>query len=206
MNLFIEPGSMVSIMGRSGTGKSTLLSVAGLLEPLDGGTLNFLGNDVTRLGRSAERLRRMNIAYVFQRFALFQDLSALENISTPLRHIRKRSGRSVRARSADALDLVGLSDKAHLRPSKLSGGEQQRIAIARALVCEPRLILADEPTGSLDPDTGGLIIRLLRDWARDSGASLIVVTHDHDVARQAERRYMLHGGILHLAEGSSSER
>ncbi|WP_367889447.1 ABC transporter ATP-binding protein [Humibacter ginsenosidimutans] len=193
-------------MGRSGTGKSTLLSVAGLLEPLDGGTLNFLGNDVTRLGRSAERLRRMNIAYVFQRFALFQDLSALENISTPLRHIRKRSGRSVRARSADALDLVGLSDKAHLRPSKLSGGEQQRIAIARALVCEPRLILADEPTGSLDPDTGGLIIRLLRDWARDSGASLIVVTHDHDVARQAERRYMLHGGILHLAEGSSSER
>lgn len=195
----IDPGDTVALTGRSGSGKTTLLSILGLVDRPAHGLYEFEGRDTRRL-RSWEldMLRGTAIGFIVQRFALFPYLNAVENVMTPLRHSSRLSEGAMRAAAMEELDKVGLAGMAGRFPRKLSGGEQQRVAIARALVHSPRLILADEPTGSLDQSTGESIIGGLLDAVRERGCALVVVTHDPVVASRMSRR-------LNLASGRCTE-
>jgi putative ABC transport system ATP-binding protein len=198
VDLTVTQGESTAILGRSGEGKSTLLSILGLLERPDRGTHRFAGEAVAELGAAAtDRLRGGSIGFVFQRFALFSHLSALENVLVPLRHRGGEREATLRDAGRDALTAVGLADAVRRRPRSLSGGEQQRVAIARALVVRPSLILADEPTGSLDEVTGRDVVDLLVDQVQSRGAALVVVTHEQDVARRMDRTLELREGRLH---------
>ncbi|MDO8964131.1 MAG: ABC transporter ATP-binding protein [Coriobacteriia bacterium] len=194
----VSAGESVAILGRSGSGKSTLLGILGLIDSLDAGSYMVDGCETTRLGdRQLARRRSQDFGFVFQRFCLMGGLSALKNVEAPL--LYSQSARKGRHRTAmEALDRVGLADRAHHRPERLSGGEQQRVAIARALVHRPRVILADEPTGSLDVATGGEVLSLLTGLVRDDAATLIMVTHDPQLAARLDR-------TLHMDEGRLSE-
>ncbi|NEM92495.1 ABC transporter ATP-binding protein [Galbitalea soli] len=197
VSLSVERGSSVAIMGRSGSGKSTMLSVLGLLDPDFAGEYLLNGQRVDRLSsRACDRLRGTEIGFVFQRFALFAHLSALENVMVPLRHRGGSTERAMRHRAHAALDSVDMGHAARRRPRHLSGGEQQRVAIARALINDPALILADEPTGSLDADTGRTIVSLLLGRVAEQGAALVVVTHEHDVAAEMDDLLRLTRGTL----------
>jgi putative ABC transport system ATP-binding protein len=190
-------GQMVAIVGPSGSGKSTLLALLGLLDSPDSGTVEIDGRDLGALGgadRSSFRAR--HVGFVFQQYNLIPNLSARENVMLALEFAGwPRSTRA--ARADEMLEMVGLdASKAQRRPGKLSGGEQQRVAIARAFAADPPLILADEPTGSLDRKNGRLIVELLRSAASRSNATVLVVTHDEDVARAADRRFEIEDGRL----------
>ncbi len=192
-----KPGEMVAIVGASGSGKSTLLSLLGLLESPDNGSIKVDDMELAGLdakGRTAYRARK--VGFVFQQFNLIPNLSALENVMLPLEFAGwSVSERKTRAR--EVLNTVGLGeDKALRRPAKLSGGEQQRVAIARALVTNPELILADEPTGNLDRKTGERIIALLREAAGQEKRTVVVVTHDEKIAKEADRRLEIEDGVL----------
>jgi putative ABC transport system ATP-binding protein len=168
----------VALRGRSGSGKTTLLNVVGGLDTPDGGTVHVAGQDVTAMGeRTRMRLRRETVAYIFQSFGLLPVLSAAENVGVPLR-ISGVPGRQRDERVALMLSIVGLAGHAKQRPGELSGGQQQRVAIARALATRPALLLADEPTGQLDQETGKQIMRLLRAVVRSEGVTALVATHD----------------------------
>ncbi|MFZ4896023.1 ABC transporter ATP-binding protein [Plantibacter sp. Mn2098] len=197
VNLEVERGDRVSIVGRSGSGKSTLLNILGLLDRPTSGRLSFDGSPAERLGSGArDRLRGSRIGFVFQQFNLLPGRTALENVTTPLLYA---SGRSFWRRTSIAremLERVGLGDRADAMPSKLSGGEQQRVAIARALVRTPHLILADEPTGALDVETGASVMALLDDVATQSGAALVTITHDAAIAALSNTHYRLDHGVL----------
>ncbi len=192
-----KPGEMVAIVGASGSGKSTLLSLLGLLESPDNGSIKVDDMELAGLdakGRTAYRARK--VGFVFQQFNLIPNLSALENVMLPLEFAGwSVSERKTRAR--EVLNTVGLGeDKVLRRPAKLSGGEQQRVAIARALVTNPELILADEPTGNLDRKTGERIIALLREAAGQEKRTVVVVTHDEKIAKEADRRLEIEDGVL----------
>ena len=192
-----KPGEMVAIVGASGSGKSTLLSLLGLLESPDNGSIKVDDMELAGLdakGRTAYRARK--VGFVFQQFNLIPNLSALENVMLPLEFAGwPVSERKTRAR--EVLNTVGLGeDKVLRRPAKLSGGEQQRVAIARALVTNPELILADEPTGNLDRKTGERIIALLREAAGQEKRTVVVVTHDEKIAKEADRRLEIEDGVL----------
>ena len=192
-----KPGEMVAIVGASGSGKSTLLSLLGLLESPDNGSIKVDDMELAGLdakGRTAYRARM--VGFVFQQFNLIPNLSALENVMLPLEFAGwSVSERKTRAR--EVLNTVGLGeDKVLRRPAKLSGGEQQRVAIARALVTNPELILADEPTGNLDRKTGERIIALLREAAGQEKRTVVVVTHDEKIAKEADRRLEIEDGVL----------
>ena len=195
VSLRVPPGDFVALCGPSGCGKSTLLHLLGLVDSPTSGTLLFDGQDVATLGdveRSRIRLRK--IGFVFQRFFLLPMLSAAENVDLPMAEAGvARSTRTDRVR--DLLSYVGLSARASHRPSQLSGGEMQRIAIARALANSPRLLLADEPTGELDQATG-LQIAALLDRVNADGTALVVVTHDPEFARRARRIVTMRDGSL----------
>ena len=195
VSLSVPPGDFVALCGPSGCGKSTLLHLLGVVDSPTSGTLLFDGQDVATLGdveRSRIRLRR--IGFVFQRFFLLPMLSAAENIELPMAEAGvARTTRTDRVR--DLLSYVGLSARASHRPSQLSGGEMQRIAIARALANSPRLLLADEPTGELDQATG-LQIAALLDRVNADGTALVVVTHDPEFARRARRIVTMRDGSL----------
>ena len=194
VTLRFPPGDYVSVMGPSGSGKSTLLNVLGCLDRPDRGSYRIGGREVARLSE-AERtlLRRHRIGFVFQTFHLVPRLSALENVALPMVFAGvPRGEREERARKA--LDSVGLSPRAEHRPEQLSGGERQRVAMARAVVMGPSILLADEPTGNLDSDTGRRILDLLVETAH-GGATLLVVTHDLELARRAAVR------VVRLADG-----
>ena len=195
VSLSVPPGDFVALCGPSGCGKSTLLHLLGVVDSPTSGTLLFDGQDVATLGdveRSRIRLRR--IGFVFQRFFLLPMLSAAENVELPMAEAgMARSTRMDRVR--DLLSYVGLSARADHRPSQLSGGEMQRIAIARALANSPRLLLADEPTGELDQATG-LQIAALLDRVNADGTALVVVTHDPEFARRARRIVTMRDGSL----------
>ena len=195
VSLRVPPGDFVALCGPSGCGKSTLLHLLGLVDSPTSGTLLFDGQDVATLGdveRSRIRLRK--IGFVFQRFFLLPMLSAAENVELPMAEAGvARSTRTDRVR--DLLSYVGLSARASHRPSQLSGGEMQRIAIARALANSPRLLLADEPTGELDQATG-LQIAALLDRVNADGTALVVVTHDPEFARRARRIVTMRDGSL----------
>ena len=198
VNLDVAAGEHVSIVGRSGTGKSTMLNIIGLLDAPTSGTYELDGVDTTRLGEGRRaRMRGEDFGFVFQQFNVFAARTAAENVEVPLLYA---SGMQLLCRRSIALDMlerVGLADRADSHPGEMSGGEQQRIAIARALVRRPRVILADEPTGALDPDTGRAVMTLLEEVARESDSALIVITHDMAVAARASRAYELYDGVLH---------
>jgi len=200
VDLAIPTGVLAVIKGRSGSGKTTLLNLIGGLDEPTEGRVTVGGKDMTQLpNREKVNIRRKEISYVFQTFGLMPVLSARENIEAPLRLVRS-SGRDRRARSDEVLNLVGLSERANHRALELSGGEQQRVAVARSLANRPRLILADEPTGQLDTVTGSNIIALLKEVVRQSGITVVIASHDPKVEEAADCVYELKDGCLVSSE------
>jgi putative ABC transport system ATP-binding protein len=187
VSLDVEPGTLVALAGRSGSGKTTLLNLVGGLDRPDAGTVVVDGTDVTALDEDGlARLRRDTVAYVFQTFGLIPVLSAAENVGVPLR-MRRLPVAERERRVATLLELVGLGDHARHRPDELSGGQQQRVAIARALAGSPRLLVADEPTGQLDAETGLAVMALIRGVVESEGVTAVVATHDPVLMALADR-------------------
>ncbi|MGH9156931.1 MAG: ABC transporter ATP-binding protein [Acidimicrobiales bacterium] len=194
VDLAVDAGELVAVEGPSGSGKSTLLQLLGALDRPTSGSLVFDGRELRELGeRDLTAVRSRDIGFVFQSFNLIPTLTAAENVEVAMVPLGGRS-RARRARAADLLGRVGLASRAGHLPSRLSGGEQQRVAIARALANEPRVILADEPTGNLDSTTADEVVEVLRSLSADHGVTVIVVTHAEDVARRTGRRIRLHDG------------
>jgi putative ABC transport system ATP-binding protein len=201
VDLAVHSGDHTAVIGRSGCGKSTLLNLLGLLDLPTSGGLCFQGMPVQQLSSNVRaKLRGSAVGFVFQQFNLLPGRSALDNVITPLLYARGAAFWRRRELAMDMLDRVGLAGRAQTLPNMLSGGEQQRVAIARALVRRPRLILADEPTGALDVDTGQAVMALLDTVATESGAALITITHDVNVASLARACYRLESGVLTPAE------
>jgi putative ABC transport system ATP-binding protein len=194
----IYPGEMVAIMGPSGSGKSTLMTMIGLLDQPTRGTYLLDGEEVSQLNRAAQaHVRNQKLGFVFQNFNLLPRLSAQKNVELPLVYGRVGAGeRAQRAR--EALEAVGLGAKLDNLPNTLSGGQKQRVAIARSLVHNPTLLLADEPTGALDTRTGTEIMHIFRQLNREQGRTIIIVTHDPEIGRQMDRVIGLRDG--HLAD------
>ncbi len=196
IDLTVQAGEFVAIMGPSGSGKSTLMNILGCLDIPDRGRYILQGRDVTELDPDQlAELRNREIGFVFQNFNLLPRTSALENVETPL--IYAGMGRAERRRRAtEALQRMGLGDRLASQPSQLSGGQQQRVAIARALVTRPALVLADEPTGNLDTATSGDIMTTLGALHRDAGVTILLITHEHDIAAHAQRTLVVRDGEL----------
>ncbi len=195
VSLTVEEGEFVAIMGPSGSGKSTLMHLIGCLDTPTTGTYHLAGEDVSRMNENAlADVRNRRIGFVFQQFNLLSTMSAWRNVELPLvyaglpRAERKR-------RAIDALTRVGLADRVDHRPGELSGGQQQRVSVARALVTDPQLILADEPTGNLDSTATADVLDLL-DELQAQGRTIVLITHEHDVAARAQREVHMHDGRL----------
>ena len=197
VSLSLEAGEFVAVMGPSGSGKSTLMNVLGCLDRPDRGRYLLDGEDVARLSRDRlAAVRNRKLGFVFQSFNLLSRTSALENIELPLMYgDNGLSLRKIERRAREALDRVGLADRAHHHPSQLSGGQQQRVAIARSLVTEPTVLLADEPTGNLDTRTGLEIMEIFQ-RLNDRGMTLIMVTHETEIGQFAGRRVLMRDGRL----------
>lgn len=199
VNLELAPGDHVAIIGDSGCGKSTLLNLIAGLDLPDAGRVTLGGRDITQLDDdSRTRLRRRDIGFVFQAFLLLPYLTVLDNAALTLK-LNGISHREAQRRAHAALTAVGLADAIHRFPGTLSGGESQRVAIARALAHEPRLVLADEPTGNLDPESAGSVLQLLRERIKAQQSIGILVTHSSAAAATADRVYRLRDGILQPA-------
>ena len=194
VNLQVEQGTFVAVVGPSGSGKTTLLHVLGGVEPPSSGRVLLEGRDIAALDDDQRTLlRRQRIGFVFQTFNLMPSLSAEENVALPL-ELGGAGAKEIRARAREKLELVGMSHRTAHKAGDLSGGEQQRVAIARALVIEPALLLADEPTGNLDSANGRQVIGLLRELVDRSGQTIVIVSHDQEVAGQADRIVRLRDG------------
>ena len=197
VDLDVAVGDRVSIVGRSGSGKSTLLNLLGLLDNPTTGTMLFDDRPVRSYsGAERDRVRGRDVGFIFQQFNLLQGRTALENVMTPLLYAEGRQFWKRARIAGEMLDRVGLGHRRAAMPDKLSGGEQQRVAIARSLVRGPRLILADEPTGALDLETGAAVMDLIDEVATESGAALITITHDPAIAARASRHLRLDNGVL----------
>lgn len=197
-NLELRPGQLATIVGKSGSGKSTLLALLGALDRPTSGTITVDGNDITTWsGTRTTKYRRSTIGFVFQSYNLVPNLSALDNVMLPMEFAHVSSSER-KSRAEKLLTKVGLDKtKQQRRPGRLSGGEQQRVAIARALANSPKLILADEPTGNLDTATSRQIIDILRNLAEAEQTTIIVVTHDQELAKHADVHFSLVDGRLH---------
>lgn len=197
LSLQVTRGEIISIMGPSGSGKSTLMNIIGCLDRPTSGDYYLDGELVSRLSDDQlATIRNRKVGFVFQSFNLLSRATALANVELPLRYTGVVRGRRDKARQA--LESVGLSDRMHHRPSELSGGQQQRVAIARALINQPAIIMADEPTGNLDTKSGSEILELLLSLNRERGTTLIIVTHDPDIAANSQR-------IIHIRDGVVEE-
>lgn len=195
-DLTVESGELVALVAPSGAGKSTLLHLCGLLESPQGGEIEIIGQPTSQLGdRARTQLRRSTVGYVYQFHHLLPEFTALENVVMP-QLIAGHDQNKAEARAMELLDLLGVAPRAAHRPTELSGGEQQRIAIARAAANHPRVILADEPTGNLDPETSDLVFEALKDLIKNEGAAALIATHNHDLARRADRIVTLKGGLV----------
>jgi lipoprotein-releasing system ATP-binding protein len=196
IDLELEPGELAAVVGPSGSGKSTLLHLLGGLDRPDGGEIEVGGRRLDRLSAAElAAFRNRTVGFVFQFAQLLADFTALENVALPGR-IAGRAPRAVAARARELLAEVGLADRLDHYPGQLSGGEQQRVAICRALLLEPPLVLADEPTGNLDPSAGEAVFALLVELQRRHGTTALVVTHNPELARRCGRILTLEGGFL----------
>ncbi|HET8759054.1 MAG TPA: ABC transporter ATP-binding protein [Solirubrobacteraceae bacterium] len=207
VDLVVAPGEMVAIMGPSGSGKSTLLHIIGALEAPTAGTVAVAGRRCDGADDKAlTELRGAHIGFVFQFFNLLGSLSAAESVLLPAL-IARRTDAGIRRRAQELVERVGLADRASHTPAELSGGQQQRVSIARALLLEPELILADEPTGNLDTKSGREILRLLRELCRAEGRTVVMVTHDPSAAAVADRVVFLRDGrVAGEVRGGSAQR
>jgi lipoprotein-releasing system ATP-binding protein len=203
LSLTVRDGEFLSIVGASGSGKSTLLHLLGGLDAPDSGGITLDGRRIDTLtGRARDQLRNRTFGFVFQFYHLLPELTALDNVLMPAYVAESVTGwwarrRTWRKRAAEILDRVGLADRVRHKPRELSGGEMQRAAVARALLMKPRVLLADEPTGNLDADTGESIVRLLKELNREDGLTVVMVTHNTDIARGTDRVLkMAHGKLV----------
>ncbi|KIC29327.1 ABC transporter ATP-binding protein [Leisingera sp. ANG-M6] len=195
-DLTLQAGEVVALVAPSGAGKSTLLHIAGLLDTPDAGEVRVAGEDVTRKGdRRRTRVRRQEVGFVYQFHHLLPEFSALENIVLP-QLANGASQKAAVARAADLLGTVGLAGRADHRPAALSGGEQQRVAFCRALANAPRVLLADEPTGNLDPGTSDQVFAALMELVRGTGLSALIATHNLELAARMDRQVKLQDGLL----------
>ncbi|HET6573502.1 MAG TPA: ABC transporter ATP-binding protein [Fimbriiglobus sp.] len=202
LNLAVADGEFLSIVGASGSGKSTLLHLLGTLDAPDAGAISLDGRRIDDLrGRDRDELRNKTFGFIFQFYHLLPELSALDNVLMPAYIAHSTAGwwrarRQWRRRAQELLERVGLGHRVRHKPRELSGGEMQRAAVARALLSRPRVLLADEPTGNLDTDTGGEIVRLLRELNRDDGVTVVMVTHNLEIAAVTDRVVrMSHGRV-----------
>lgn len=203
VSLHATPGETIAVIGPSGSGKSTLLGLLGGLEAPTSGVVLVDGRPLSS-HRPLERFRAERVGFVFQFHHLLPHLTLRENVEIPMIPLRVKA-RLRRARAAEILARLGLADRAEFLPARISGGERQRCAVARALVNGPDLLLADEPTGNLDSSTGGLVMDLLMEWTRETGATLIVATHDFEMAHRADRRIRLRDGrLIMTGDGSNA--
>ena len=199
-DLTVNGGELVAIVAPSGAGKSTLLHLSGLLEKPQAGEIEITGTPTFKLNeRGRTLLRRTTIGYVYQFHHLLPEFTALENVSMP-QLIAGKSPAAANKRSRELLDILNVGARAAHRPAELSGGEQQRVAIARAAANHPQVILADEPTGNLDPATSELVFKALQDLIRNEGAAALIATHNHDLARRADRIVTLKDGKVEPLE------
>ena len=196
LSLDIEHGDFVMIMGKSGSGKTTLLNILGFLDSFDDGNYIFNGENVTNLSEiERSHFRNKNIGFIFQQFHLINNLNIYQNIELPLLYDNRLCKKERIKKVKDNLDMVGLSDKINQFPNELSGGQQQRISIARALINDPQLIFADEPTGALDTNTSNEIMNILEGLNKE-GKTIIMVTHDPDLVKYATKVVYLKDGIF----------
>ena len=204
VNLSIHRGEYIAILGPSGSGKSTLMNMLGCLDTPSDGSYHLQGEDVSRLSRNElAEIRNRKVGFIFQSFNLLDYANALDNVSLPL--VFRGTATKERARRAEKLlEKVGLGDRMHHKPKELSGGQRQRVAIARALVTDPDIILADEPTGNLDSQSGAEIINLFEELT-SQGKTLIIVTHDINVAKRTRRILHIKDGLLQKDENVFSE-
>jgi len=195
VDLIVSAGKFTAIMGKSGSGKSTLLGIIAGLERPDEGDVFIMGHKLEGMSEpEMAMLRRRSIGIVFQGFSLIPSLTALDNVMLPTFFVTETSAEQRRQRAVDLLKHVGLGERLNYHPATLSGGEQQRVAIARALMNSPSILLADEPTGNLDQETGASVLELLLDLGRTHGTGLLIVTHDPDVAAKA-------GNVVEMKDG-----
>jgi ABC-type lipoprotein export system ATPase subunit len=205
VSLSIDEGEMVALMGASGSGKTTLMNILGCLDRPSSGHYWLDGKEISRLSSDERALiRNRKIGFVFQNFNLLARTSALENVMMPLSYTaRHLSDREAAKRARALLERVGLGDRLDHEPSQLSGGQQQRVAIARALVNQPRLLFADEPTGNLDSHTSVEILEMFEELNEQEGLTIILVTHDADVARHSKRVIHIRDGLIEADDGQA---
>jgi putative ABC transport system ATP-binding protein len=194
INFSVEAGSTNSIVGPSGSGKTTLLGLCAGLDRSTTGTVALSGINLGDLNEDKRaQVRNQYVGFIFQNFQLMSTLTALENVMVPL---ELRGEKNIRARSLDLLDKVGLADRGHHYPAQLSGGEQQRVSLARAFSNQPKILFADEPTGNLDAETSEKVVKLIFDLNREAGTTLVLVTHDLELASKTQRILRIKGGKL----------
>lgn len=197
LNLEVKRGEFVSILGKSGSGKSTLLNIMGLLDKIDGGKIWIDDKEVSSLNEmERNNIKNHFLGFVFQFHYLMSEFTALENVMIPALLNNFKNKAEIEKEAKELLEIVGLAERMKHKPNQLSGGEKQRVAIARAMINKPKLILADEPTGNLDEDTGELIFSLFRKINKEHNQSIVVVTHARDLSQVTDRQIFLKRGVL----------